>query len=594
VKLLAAAGAAAILGGAAPAPTSPVIVFAADRTPAVSGDVYRADANGHVVNLTHSPWQDTQPLVSPDGKLVAFLSDRGGAGLWVMGIDGRGLRRLVTKGLSSQQYVEMAWAPNGKELALVEGDVNHALLSIAGVGTRPRAIAQAGAFGTPAWSPDGKLVTVAALGETAAYTAAGRRAWSVTSGRTGSWSARGLFAAGVYDGRAHVYDEHGRPVFTVAAESTVWSPNGAELASVNGRRVEVHTSTGRLVLQATLTVPNADVLWVSADALAFTDENGAGHRLDLATGRTTPFDIGSFGLNTSGAGLHWAVRDGAHVYAHVTGCNDDSGPGAAIASLQRVPHSTSIVYQSYCAEPFDNLYSMSADGTGLRRITNDQAEETSPQLSPDRTEIAYAWADATGLSCKGCATSVRTVHVDGAAGLTLTNPPDCTFDASPSWSPDGTQIAFSHSGCDTAPDLMVVPATGGAPKDLHLPGWQVAWGPASIAYVDGATDPSSVWTALPDGTGKWKVGSGNVSSPAWSSDGRLAYLVGTAVAVDGKRIALPFRQVRSLAWAPDGTRFVVAARGATDATFDVYVVKTDGTGAVKLTQNFDVSSVFER
>ena len=86
VKTLAVALLAATLaGGAGRSSGTHLIVFTADRAPSVTGDVYRADANGRVTNLTHSPWQETMPMVSPSGKLVAFVSDRLGGGVWTIG-----------------------------------------------------------------------------------------------------------------------------------------------------------------------------------------------------------------------------------------------------------------------------------------------------------------------------------------------------------------------------------------------------------------------------------------------------------------------------------------------------------------------------
>jgi Tol biopolymer transport system component len=60
--------------------------------------------------------------------------------------------------------------------------------------------------------------------------------------------------------------------------------------------------------------------------------------------------------------------------------------------------------------------------------------------------------------------------------------------------------------------------------------------------------------------------------------------------VNGKKVALPFAQVRSLAWSADGTRFLVAAKPKGAPTFDVYTVETDGTDVQRLTFNLDVSS----
>jgi TolB protein len=53
-------------------------------------EVYRLErATLEVVRLTNHPAQDGLPSVSPDGKWVAFMSDRGGQWkLWYVSIDG--------------------------------------------------------------------------------------------------------------------------------------------------------------------------------------------------------------------------------------------------------------------------------------------------------------------------------------------------------------------------------------------------------------------------------------------------------------------------------------------------------------------------
>jgi Tol biopolymer transport system component len=282
-------------------------------------------------------------------------------------------------------------------------------------------------------------------------------------------------------------------------------------------------------------------------------------------------------------------------YGTVPGCWEDMAQVAAADSLQFVGRGRSLVYESwgFCDPPFSNLYSIGQDGTGPHRITNTQAQETQPTVSPDGGEIVYVWAQLTGLSCAGCSDGIRIASADGTELRTLTNPDNCTFDDSPMWSPDGSAILFSETTCDSGGELFTIPAGGGSVHDLGILGSEPAWGPSRIAYVGSDKSDRGLWTANPDGTDPVKVATTG-SQPAWSSDGRLAYLLvqgGTTVVVGSTQTKLPFAQVVSLAWSPDGSHFVVTARKTKTATPDVFTVKTDGTDPVRLTTNYDAGGV---
>src|SRR5262245_50688918 len=124
--LLLVAAALAILGGATAgqaASPSP-IVFSADRLPSLSGEIYRVDPNGHTVDLSRSPYQDLGPVVSPNGKRVAFFSDRNGAeSIYEVGIDGLGLVHVGRSVPIDRQGItyccrDLAWQPHGRRLAV--------------------------------------------------------------------------------------------------------------------------------------------------------------------------------------------------------------------------------------------------------------------------------------------------------------------------------------------------------------------------------------------------------------------------------------------------------------------------------------------
>ena len=84
-----------------------------------AGDVrlMRSDATGDRA-VTTGPATEFEPAFSPDGKFIAFSSDRadvsaGRTDIWVVRRDGSGLRRLTT-GLNARGP---AWSPDGKRIA---------------------------------------------------------------------------------------------------------------------------------------------------------------------------------------------------------------------------------------------------------------------------------------------------------------------------------------------------------------------------------------------------------------------------------------------------------------------------------------------
>jgi Tol biopolymer transport system component len=90
------------------------------------GDIYSLPISGGAAkSLTSGPGFDSHPRFSPDGKTIAFTSDRGGMeNLWLMDADGKNPRALTSE---KDSYVRgAAWTPDGKYLVARKEDAKKA------------------------------------------------------------------------------------------------------------------------------------------------------------------------------------------------------------------------------------------------------------------------------------------------------------------------------------------------------------------------------------------------------------------------------------------------------------------------------------
>lgn len=615
--------------GAAPRGPSGTIVFAADRAALWDGEVYRVGLDGRRVDLSRSAALDVGPAVSPDGRLVAFASNRGGhVALYTVQLDGAGLRRvspfLFALGEPSATQASISWSRDGRRLAaLVTGDAGRpvSLLWSGDLAGRGRIVARGAVFAAGI-APDGRAVAYQdTVGRVTVVTPAGRRILRAVAFRSlAAWSATGRLVLGEPGGVIQVLDERGRRLASFPGRTFVWSPDGSGLASVAGSRLQVRRGgLGSPVLDVPLpphalgaTQDPADIQWLGNHRLRVSVGDGwIGY--DLRTGEpwTPPKAFAAFqyppvvsrdGTKTVSTADHGTAPVALLRIATTAGegpvlirapsCGDDT----PFVALQFTPDGGSLVYESGCPEPSADLWSVAADGTGLRRLTDTPTDETAPSVSPDGARVAYvqqAFADR----CKGCPTTIWTMSRDGSGrrALTAIAPDASAWDSSPSFSPDGATILFWHSTIDSFGRLVEIPAVGGAGHDLPIAGGYPAWGPARIAYL---TDEPALRTSLPDGSGAVTVSRGTSISPAslaWSRDGRLGFL--SLTRAGGLRLAVvtgtqvvyhplaglrPAPRGSGLAWSPDGTRLVLSARD-TAGVCDLWTVEPDGTQLRRLT-----------
>jgi TolB protein len=132
-------------------------------------DLYVVGADGKGLRrLVHTSTNEEWPTWSPDGSRIAFISgepqwvkpgQRGDAAaeLWVVGADGRGLKRLTHNGVRDGAP---AWSPDGKWIAFTSSRAGrNGIWIVAAGGGSAHALRLVG--GEPAWSPDGKRLAFA-------------------------------------------------------------------------------------------------------------------------------------------------------------------------------------------------------------------------------------------------------------------------------------------------------------------------------------------------------------------------------------------------------------------------------------------------
>jgi hypothetical protein len=103
--------------------------------------------------LTTSAGSDVSPSWSPDGKTIAFASDREGSyEIYVMSPDGSSLTRL-TRNLDTD--LDPAWSPNGSQIAFTTNrDGNNEIYAMAADGgSQTRLTTNAAEDTTPDWQP---------------------------------------------------------------------------------------------------------------------------------------------------------------------------------------------------------------------------------------------------------------------------------------------------------------------------------------------------------------------------------------------------------------------------------------------------------
>ena len=201
------------------------------------------------------------------------------------------------------------------------------------------------------------------------------------------------------------------------------------------------------------------------------------------------------------------------------------------------------------------LYVMNADGSKPKLLVSDIFHNVKLAWSPDGTKIAFCIvAPAHGSNSKF---SLHVINVDGTNDVELAE-----GSGSPSWSPDGDQIAFT-----TFQGIDLINADGTNRRQLARLStfWlhSLAWSPDGKEIVIGSLRTSS------DLDGNKTSQSTIELIAADGSDGNKARLLGLG---------------RNPAWSPDGSKIVFERGGTEGAPYtQIWVMDRDGKNPTQLT-----------
>jgi Tol biopolymer transport system component len=230
-----------------------------------------------------------------------------------------------------------------------------------------------------------------------------------------------------------------------------------------------------------------------------------------------------------------------------------------------------IVFARLQGDPGDHeIWTMGARGGSQRRLTRNHTVDLEPTWSPDGTTIAWVRYEQGTFN-----SDIWLMDADGTNKHKLTD--HGTDITGPTWSPDGTRLAYTRDHA-----IWVIGVDGTGEHRISPQGsfdFDPAWSPdgTRIAFASSGAGTFDLYVMNQDGSGRHRlaetVGAAE-HDPAWSPDGgRIAYSGSYAAGSwhvsmmrsdgTGRHIVIDLYSLYP-AWSPDGSRIAFYACGETD------------------------------
>ena len=456
-------------------PTRPEIAFVS------GGDIWVVSAKGGEAHLLVSnPAEESRPLYSPDGARLAFVSTRtGGGDIYILTLASGELKRLTFDDSLDQLD---SWSRDGKWIYFSNGthDVGRKndVYRVSSEGGTPMPVT-ADRFtneyqGAP--SPDGLSIAFAARGN-------GDQQWWRHGHSHLDESEIWLRKDGAKDGTAGAYEKlvdlNGRNNWPM------WAPDGKQLYFMSDRTGTENIwslPVGAKPKQVTK-FTNGRVLWPSmgydGKAIVFERDfkiwqldtkNGEAYALpitlmgsDAGVGTThvtlnqfTGLDLSPDGKKIVLVGHGDVFAASAHDGGEALQVTHTPGPESQVAWA---PDSSRIVYVSQ-RDAIMHVFLYDFTHRAETQLTSGAKSDQGPRFSPDGKTIAYV-RDKHELHLIDPESKQDRLLVSGYLGGGFNGG---VFE----WSGDGKWIAYAATGDSGLRNVYVVPATGGAGRQISF------------------------------------------------------------------------------------------------------------------------------
>jgi TolB protein len=271
-----------------------------------------------------------------------------------------------------------------------------------------------------------------------------------------------------------------------------------------------------------------------------------------------------------------------------------------------------ILFECYSSDQVRHLCIVNADGSGYTQFASEAGKGGALAWSPDGKRIAFAHDHSDFNSIPG----LFVMNSDGS-GLTQLTGGGNQGATKPGWSLDGDRIAFGYEQYDSntqigSCNVAIISVDGGqvtlldnssSPDISQVGGPEPSWSPdgSQIAFnkIVAPDSPyqykTNIYIMNSDGSNQRKLTSTKSISPSWSPDGtKLAFTCDNAgvagicvINSDGSGFKLLAKDGKSPTWSPDGRYIAYANRDPWCIlclnSGQLWVMKADGSQQTKIT-----------